>query len=46
MFKLSSTEGKNQKPPVIPNDHVAAEIARASTSQLSDNAVIKTNGRK
>ena len=45
MFKISSTEGRKEKPPVNPNDHVAAAIARSSTSQLSANAVMETNGR-
>ena len=45
MFKLSSTEGRKQNPHVIPNAHVAATIARASTSQVSDDAVMEPNGR-
>ena len=45
MFKLSSTEGSNQKPPVNLNDHVAAAIARASTSKVSADAVMETNGK-
>ena len=45
MFKLSSTEGRKQKPPMNPNAHVVAEIARALTSQVSDDAVIEPNGR-
>ena len=40
MFKLSSTEGRNQNPPVNPNAHVAAAIARASTSEVSADAVM------
>ena len=43
MFKLSSTEGRKQKPPVNPNAHVAAAIARASTSQVSVDAVMEPN---
>ena len=31
MFKISSTEGRKHNPPVKPNAHVAAAIARAST---------------
>ena len=30
---------------MIPNAHVAATIARASTSQVSDDAVMEPNGR-
>ena len=44
MFKLSSTEGGKQKPPVNPNAHAATAIARASTSQVSDDAFMEPNG--
>ena len=44
MFKLSYTEGRNQKPPVKPNSHIATAIARASTSQVSADAVMEPNG--
>ena len=45
MFKLSSTEGRKQKPPVNLNDHVAAVISRASTSQVSADAVMEPNAK-
>ena len=45
MFKLSYTEGRNNNPPVNPNAHVAAAIGRTSTSQVSADAVMETNGR-
>ena len=46
MFKLSSTEGRKQKPPVNLNAHVAAVIVRDSTSQVSADAVMEPNGKK
>ena len=46
VFKLSSTEGRKQKPSVNPNAHVAAAIARALTSQVSADAVMEPNGRE
>ena len=45
MFKLSSTDGRKQNPPVNPNAHVAAAIVRASTSQVSADEVTEPNGR-
>ena len=45
MFKVSSAEGRKKKPPVKPNANVAAAIARASTSQVSADAVMEPNGR-
>ena len=45
MFKLSSTEGRKQKPPVNTNSHVAAVVTRASTSKVSVDAVMEPNGR-
>ena len=43
MFKLSSTEGRKQNPPVNLNAYVAPAITRASTSQVSADAVMEPN---
>ena len=45
MFKLSSTEGRQQNTPVKLNAHVAAAIVRDSTSQVSDDSVMEPNVR-